>query len=85
MARNSRFVVEHLENTGIHYAPTSREWRVRFERNVDEVAALGFDRTFQRKWLYYPSFCEAAFATRSLGDLQLVLTRPNNRSLDGAV
>jgi cyclopropane-fatty-acyl-phospholipid synthase len=52
---------------------------------VDKVAALGFDRTFQRKWVYYLSFCEAAFATRSLGDLQLVLTRSNSRSLDGAV
>jgi cyclopropane-fatty-acyl-phospholipid synthase len=85
MAENSRFVVEHLENIGVHYARTLREWRLRFERNVDKVAALGFDRTFQRKWVYYLSFCEAAFATRSLGDLQLVLTRSNSRSLDGAV
>jgi cyclopropane-fatty-acyl-phospholipid synthase len=85
MAENSRFVVEHLENIGIHYAQTLREWRLRFIRNVDEVAALRFDRTFQRKWLYYLSFCEAAFATRSLGVLQLVLTRPNNRSLNGSV
>ena len=84
MAENSRFFVEHLENIGIHYARTLREWRLRFERNVDKVAELGFDRTFQRKWLYYLSFCEAAFGTRSLGNLQLVLTRPNNRSLDGA-
>lgn len=84
MAGNSRFVVEHLENIGIHYARTLREWRLRFEKNIDRVVELGFDRPFQRKWLYYLSFCEAAFATRSLGDLQLVLTRPNNRSLDGA-
>ncbi len=77
MGRHSRFVVDHLENIGTHYARTLREWRLRLETNLDRVAALGFDRTFQRKWLYYLSFCEAAFATRSLGNLQLVLTRSN--------
>ncbi len=82
MAGSSRFVVEHVENIGIHYARTLREWRERLEGSLDRVAQLGFDRTFQRKWLYYLSFCEAAFETRSLGDLQLVLTRPYNVSLD---
>jgi cyclopropane-fatty-acyl-phospholipid synthase len=83
MSGNTSFIVEHLEDIGIHYARTLREWRLRLERNLDRVAELGFDRTFQRKWLYYLSFCEAAFATRSLGDLQLVLTRPNESSLNG--
>lgn len=82
MTGSSSLVVEHLENIGIHYAATLREWRSRFERNLQQVAELGFDRSFQRKWLYYLSFCEAAFATRTLGNLQLVLTRPNNMSLN---
>ncbi len=85
MARNSRLVVEHLENIGIHYARTLREWRHRFEKNLDGVAQLGFDRTFQRKWLYYLAFCEAAFETRSLGNLQMVLSRPHNADLDDMV
>jgi cyclopropane-fatty-acyl-phospholipid synthase len=85
MARNSHLVVEHLENIGIHYARTLREWRHRFEKNLDGVAQLGFDRTFQRKWLYYLSFCEAAFETRSLGNLQMVLSRPHNANLDDMV
>ncbi len=82
MARSSRFVVEHVENIGIHYARTLREWRERLERNLDRMAPMGFDRTFQRKWMYYLSFCEAAFETRSLGDMHIVLTRPHNLSLD---
>jgi len=85
MARSSRLVVEHLENIGIHYARTLREWRHRFEKNLDGVAQLGFDRTFQRKWLYYLAFCEAAFETRSLGNLQMVLSRPHNANLDDMV
>jgi cyclopropane-fatty-acyl-phospholipid synthase len=42
---------------------------------------MGFDQAFQRKWVYYLSYCEAGFATRTLGDLQLVLTRLFNRNL----
>lgn len=33
---------------------------------------------FKRKWLYYFTYCEAGFATRSIGNVQMVLTRPNN-------
>lgn len=84
MARNSHLVVEHLEDIGIHYARTLREWRDRFVASLDAAAALGLDRTFQRKWLYYLCFCEAAFATRSLGDLQLVLSRPDERRRGGS-
>jgi len=81
MTRQSRFVVEDLENIGPHYARTLREWRKRFLQHSDILAGMGFDRTFQRKWVYYLSYCEAGFATRTLGDLQLVLTRPFNRNL----
>ena len=34
-------------------------------------------------WDYYLSTCEAAFATRTLGNLQLVLSRDLNRALPG--
>ncbi|MEJ5364974.1 MAG: DUF1365 family protein [Desulfosoma sp.] len=82
MAETSTFYVESLENIGVHYARTLREWRLRFEKNREAVRRLGFDETFRRMWLYYLCFCEAAFATRTLNDLQLVLSRPNNPALD---
>ncbi len=82
MAKTSKFYVESLENIGVHYAKTLRAWRVRFEKNREAVKALGFDETFRRMWLYYLGFCEAAFATRTLNDFQLVLSRPNNPTLD---
>jgi cyclopropane-fatty-acyl-phospholipid synthase len=81
MTRQSRFVVEELENIGPHYARTLREWRERFLQHSDALAGMGFDQAFQRKWVYYLSYCEAGFATRTLGDLQLVLTRLFNRNL----
>ena len=78
-ARNhSQLVVEHLENIGPHYARTLREWRQRFDANWPHLATLGYDEKFRRSWRYYLSYCEAAFVTRNLADLQLVLTRPRN-------
>jgi len=76
MKNHSSLTIDDVENIGLHYARTLREWRRRFEENIDAVSAMGFDRSFRRKWLYYLASCEATFATRYLGDLQLVLTRP---------
>lgn len=82
MAKTSRLHVESLENIGIHYARTLRLWRERFLNRWKDLEQLGFDETFRRMWLYYLCFCEAAFATRTLNDLQLVLSRPRNTALD---
>ncbi len=75
MTRRSRLMVEQVENIGPHYALTLAAWRRRFEANAERVSALGFDRVFRRKWSYYLASCEAGFAERVLGDLQLVLVR----------
>jgi len=83
MTRSSALVVEHLENIGVHYARTLREWRARLESRRDEARALGLDDAFLRKWRYYFSYCEAGFRVRMLNDLQLVLTRPGNPGLPG--
>jgi cyclopropane-fatty-acyl-phospholipid synthase len=75
--------VHHLEDIGIHYAETLARWRRRFLGRLDAVRALGFDERFIRMWDYYLSTCQAAFATRTLGNLQWVLTRPGNAALPG--
>ena len=81
MTRHSQLMVEHVENIGDHYALTLAEWRRRFVAAGETVARLGFDRRFQRKWIYYLSSCEAGFRERVLGNLQLVLTREGNAGL----
>ncbi|MFH1982663.1 MAG: DUF1365 family protein [Pseudomonadota bacterium] len=81
MTRHSQLMVEHVENIGDHYAETLKHWRRRFLARLDRVAAMGFDRVFQRKWLYYLASCEAGFRERVLGDVQLVLTREGNSAL----
>lgn len=76
--QRSQLVLEHLENIGPHYARTLREWRQRFLDHWPELLSLGYDEKFRRAWCYYLSYCEAAFASRNLGDLQLVMSRPKN-------
>jgi cyclopropane-fatty-acyl-phospholipid synthase len=84
MTRESRLVVEHLENIGTHYAETLRHWRERFRAEEPRVRALGFDDTFVRLWEFYLGYCEGAFLSRYLNDLQLVLTRTGNGVLGTA-
>lgn len=80
MARSSDLIIEDVVNIGVHYATTLAEWRRRFVDSVDkgEVCRAGFDEVFIRKWIYYLCYCESGFATRTLGVLQMVLTRVGN-------
>ena len=77
----SNFVIEDLDNIGIHYAQTLREWKYKLFANRANIEKLGFDATFFRTWEYYFSYCEAGFSSRVLGNLHLILIRPNNKNL----
>ncbi|MDH3284152.1 MAG: cyclopropane-fatty-acyl-phospholipid synthase family protein [Acidobacteriota bacterium] len=80
MTSSSRFVVDSLSNIADHYVPTLRHWRENITLGAERLEELGYDARFRRLWTYYLSYCEAGFAARTFGDLQLVLTRPNSRS-----
>jgi cyclopropane-fatty-acyl-phospholipid synthase len=66
--------IERADDIGPDYAATLRQWREQFVAARPAVTALGFDEPFIRTWLMYLSFSEAAFAERTLGDHQLLLT-----------
>jgi cyclopropane-fatty-acyl-phospholipid synthase len=70
-----------LDDMGLDYARTLKLWRESFVDQVEAVRGLGFDETFIRKWVYYLSYCEAAFAMRNISVVQAVYSRPNNASL----
>ena len=74
--QHSSLMVDKLDNIGIHYAETLRRWRGAFESNKASLLKQGYDGTFQRKWIYYLCYCEAAFQTRFISDLHLTLVRP---------
>jgi cyclopropane-fatty-acyl-phospholipid synthase len=54
-------LLENVENFRLSYARTLRLWRDRFLERWSEIAKLGYDEEFRRKWLYYLSYCEAGF------------------------
>ncbi|MCD7469747.1 cfs1-like protein [Datura stramonium] len=43
-----------------------------------QIRALGFDDKFIRTWQYYFDYCAAGFKTRTVGDYQIVFSRPGN-------
>jgi cyclopropane-fatty-acyl-phospholipid synthase len=67
-----------LKDLGLDYAKTLAMWRDQFNANLPQISKLGFDNTFVRKWNYYLSYCEGAFAMRNINVLQMVYARPNN-------
>ncbi len=74
-ARASTLRLAALTDIGAHYARTLESWRERFLARLDDVRRLGHDERFVRTWEFYLAYCEAAFRTRSLRDVQLVLSR----------
>ncbi|MEN6467854.1 MAG: cyclopropane-fatty-acyl-phospholipid synthase family protein [Smithella sp.] len=74
--RRTGLLMENLEDIGMNYARTLRDWRASFTRNVDKINALGFDEVFRRKWIYYLAMCEAGFRERAIGDIQVVFRKP---------
>ena len=81
MNRTGDLFLRELKDHGHSYARTLRVWREEFNRQLEPVRALGFDERFIRKWNYYLSYCEAAFAMRNISVVQAIYTRPNNLML----
>lgn len=85
-----RLVPESIENIGPHYAKTLRLWRQSFMQNfslkIRPALLAEHERdnrkmteddveVFKRKWEYYFAYCEAGFATKTLGDVILTVGR----------
>jgi cyclopropane-fatty-acyl-phospholipid synthase len=81
LRRTGDLFLHDLKDLGLSYAETLRRWRDAFNRNEAAVRGLKFDTRFIRKWNYYLSYCEAAFARRNISVVQAVYSRPNNPTL----
>lgn len=79
-------VVERIDNIGGHYAKTLRLWKEEFLKNFDshiKPALLAKSENmdeieievFRKKWEYYFVYCEAGFATKTLGDVIMTVGR----------
>ena len=69
----------HLEDITSHYAETLARWRQRYHQNLDRVRALGHDERFIKLWDYYLAYCQAGFASRYIGNVQMAFGKPRYR------
>ncbi|WP_396652225.1 class I SAM-dependent methyltransferase [Methylophilus medardicus] len=70
-----------LQDIGLDYATTLRLWRENFFAQLDAVRQLGYSEAFIRMWDFYLSYCEGGFAECALGDVHLLLAKPEYRAL----
>ena len=73
--RRTALRITGVDDIGRHYVRTLRTWRTRFMAQLSAVRALGFDDRFVRMWEYYLALSEAAFATGTTQDLQVVFRK----------
>lgn len=79
ITRASDLRLSHLEDLTPNYAETLKHWRLRMFANVEKVRALGYPEEFIRMWEFYLRYCEGGFRERYIGDVQILLTKPECR------
>ena len=72
LRQDTDMVLHELHDIGLDYAQTLNEWRVRFNKNWQELTEYGFDERFRRLWNYYLSYCEGAFLQRATSTVHFV-------------
>lgn len=70
----------NVEDQTSHYVRTLRDWWLNLKANQDQALALGYSQQFMRMWQYYLNYCEGGFAEHVIQSMQLVFTKPFNRS-----
>ncbi len=76
LARRTDMQAVGLEDLTPHYAETLRRWRANFEAATARLEHLGYDERFRRLWRMYLAYCEAGFAERRIGVVQMTLAKP---------
>lgn len=79
ITRSSDLRLFDLEDIGPHYATTLRIWRENFFANIAAIRQLGYSEEFIKMWEFYLCYCEGGFAERALGDVHMLLVKPENR------
>ena len=79
VTRSTDFRLFHLEDITPHYAQTLAHWRRRFHANLAKIQQLDLPEDLLRIWEFYFCYCEGAFRERVIGDVQMLLTRPQCR------
>ena len=83
VARRTDMRTVGLKDLTPHYAETLRRWRANFEAASTRLEDLGYDECFRRLWRMYLAYCEAGFAERRIGVVQMHLAKPQWREFAG--
>jgi cyclopropane-fatty-acyl-phospholipid synthase len=76
ISRVTDLEIADLHEITAHYATTLARWRRNFRLNLDHIRSLGYDDRFVRMWEYYLCYCEGGFRERTIGNYQLLLSKP---------
>lgn len=69
----------HLEDITPHYARTLAAWRRNFTENLTGIRELGYPESLLRMWEYYLCYCEGGFLERTIGNVQIVFSKPDGQ------
>lgn len=81
IGRATSLRLHHLEDIGPHYATTLRHWRERMFSGIAQVRSLGYSEEFIRMWEFYFCYCEGGFIERAIGDVQMLLVKPERSTV----
>ncbi len=76
IAHNTTFRVADVHDITDHYPRTLRLWHQGLRRSWSRLLAAGYPLSLLRMWEYYFCYCEGGFLEQTVGDLQLLLTKP---------
>jgi cyclopropane fatty-acyl-phospholipid synthase-like methyltransferase len=76
LARRTDMRTVALRDLTPHYAETLMRWRANFEAAATRLRDMGYDERFRRMWRMYLAYCEAGFAERRIGVVQMHLAKP---------
>ncbi len=74
LVRDNGLQVNSRISFGHDYGETLARWEQSFQSVIPEMEALGYDKRFQRMWLYYLGYCQAGFEEERIDVIQLTLT-----------
>ena len=79
--KKTDLAIVDFEDITAHYVETLRRWRVNFLNSLEQVKKLGFSQAFINMWEFYLVYCEAGFAERHIGDVQIVFAKSDARNI----
>ena len=81
MTRATDLRIHDVEDITPHYAETLRHWRQNMFRNISAIRGLGLSDDFIRMWEFYLCYSEGGFRERVIGDVQMMITKPDFRGV----